>query len=424
MLTTAKIRALKPRAARYTVTDADGLGVEVMPTGLKVWRLRVAAEIGSAVKVRRVTLGRWPRMGIDAARAAAKEIGLAYDQGLDGAAEWRNRKEKSRYGATVREFSMVYTQEVIEKDRKNPQQLRRLLEREVWPRIGDRPLAQVTGAEIRELVFRKRDNGRPAAAAALRNLLKRMWDYALVCGTATANPVLQVPMKFITRGKTRSRTLSKAEVGLFLRRLYETNQISQQHKLALHLLLLTLARKSELRLATWGEIQFSVPGSQPSGGEAAPARAASTWEIPAEHSKTGKPHIVYLSQKAAQIINELFARRGIDGNGDGEIAGWRIFPGANSHNQPMSPGALNAALGRVKWGMPHFTIHDLRRTAATLLSEAGYAPDVIEKALNHTIKGVRGVYNRAEYGEQRKAMLEAWGQMTEKWRGENGRHEA
>ena len=194
MLTAAKIRALKPKAARYTVTDADGLGVEVMPTGLKVWRLRAAAEDGSAVKVRRVTLERWPLMGIDAARAAAKEIGLAYDQGLDGAAEWRNRAEKSRYGTTVREFSMVYTQEVIKKDRKNPRQLRRLLEREVWPRIGDRPLAQVTGAEIRELVFRKRDNGRPAAAAALRNLLKRMWDYALVCGTATANPALQVPL--------------------------------------------------------------------------------------------------------------------------------------------------------------------------------------------------------------------------------------
>ena len=201
-----------------------------------------------------------------------------------------------------------------------------------------------------------------------------------------------------------------------MRRLYETNQISQQHKLALHLLLLTLARKSELRLATWGEIQFSVLSSQPLGGEAAPARAASTWEIPAEHSKTGKPHIVYLSQKAAQIINELFARRTVFG--EAAITNWCIFPGVNSHNQPMSPGALNAALGRVKWGMPHFTIHDLRRTAATLLSEAGFAPDVIEKALNHTIKGVRGVYNRAEYGEQRRAMLEEWGQMLEKWKNE------
>jgi integrase len=82
----------------------------------------------------------------------------------------------------------------------------------------------------------------------------------------------------------------------------------------------------------------------------------------------------------------------------------------------MSASTLNAAMTRIKWGMPHFTIHDLRRTAATLLSEAGYAPDVIEKALNHTIKGVRGVYNRAEYADQRREMLQAWADMVDEWR--------
>ena len=95
-----------------------------------------------------------------------------------------------------------------------------------------------------------------------------------------------------------------------------------------------------------------------------------------------------------------------------------VFPAENSWTQPMAAGTLNRSLARVKWGMPHFTIHDLRRTAATLLSEAGYPADVIEKALNHTIKGVRGVYNRAEYGEQRSEMLQAWADMVDKWRSE------
>jgi integrase len=63
--------------------------------------------------------------------------------------------------------------------------------------------------------------------------------------------------------------------------------------------------------------------------------------------------------------------------------------------------------------MEHFTVHDLRRTAATLLSEDEYEADVIEKALNHTIKGVRGVYNRAQYRDKRKRMLQDWADKVE-----------
>lgn len=58
--------------------------------------------------------------------------------------------------------------------------------------------------------------------------------------------------------------------------------------------------------------------------------------------------------------------------------------------------------------IPAFTIHDLRRTTSTLLHEQGWPSDVVEKALNHTIGGVRGVYNRAEYAEQRRKMSQAW----------------
>ncbi len=63
--------------------------------------------------------------------------------------------------------------------------------------------------------------------------------------------------------------------------------------------------------------------------------------------------------------------------------------------------------------MPPFTIHDMRRTGSTLLHEKGFPSDVIEKALNHTIGGVRGVYNRAEYSDQRRKMLQFWGDYVE-----------
>lgn len=391
MLTTNLIRMLKPRPKRYIKTDSEGLYVEVLPTGRKAWRYRRQTSEGSLCKL---TLGRWPHVTLPAARAIA--VKLRAGQSLQ---EALGHGEESAL-VTVRAFGDRYAKEVLEVDRKDSSQLRQMLTRLVFPSIGNRIMSQVTGAEVRTLIFRKRDEGSPAAAAALRNLLKRMWDYAIVCGAAVSNPAHATPLKFIERSKSRSRTLSKNEIGRFLKTLYQSGQIAQQQKLAVHLILLTLCRKSEMRLACWDEFNLTEE----------------LWEIPAEHSKTGKPHIVYLSTQAMQILSMLHVGRQVFGAGP--ITTWRVFPGNQSHNHPMSPSTLNAALARVKFHMPHFTIHDLRRTAATLLSEAGYPPDVIEKALNHTIKGVRGVYNRAEYGEQRKAMLQAWADMVDKWRAE------
>jgi integrase len=216
----------------------------------------------------------------------------------------------------------------------------------------------------------------------------------MVCGVIEKNPCAGVPLKFITQGKSRQRTLSRPEVGKFLRTLYASDRVSKQDKRALHLILLTLVRKSELRLAQWRHINFE----------------AMEWEIPAEHSKTGKPHIVYLCPRTAELLKGQLP---LDFHFGEKIAGEYLFPSPGSKTQPLSANTWNMALGRVNFQMGHFTIHDLRRTAATILAEEGFAPDVIEKALNHTIKGVRGIYNRAEYSEQRKVMLARWAEMVE-----------
>ena len=86
------------------------------------------------------------------------------------------------------------------------------------------------------------------------------------------------------------------------------------------------------------------------------------------------------------------------------------MPGRGSSTKPFAHNAINSALkvSLTGQGVPAFTIHDLRRTASTLLHEKGWPSDVVEKALNHTIGGVRGVYNRAEYAAQRKEMLQFW----------------
>jgi integrase len=124
------------------------------------------------------------------------------------------------------------------------------------------------------------------------------------------------------------------------------------------------------------------------------------WSIPAEHAKNGLPHIVYLSTQAQHLLTELRALAG--------DSTW-VLPSRSSLNKPFAHNAMNQAMGSIAFNMKPLTIHDLRRTGATLLHEKGFGADVIEKALNHNIGGIRGVYNRAEYADQRRTMLQFWG---------------
>jgi integrase len=194
-------------------------------------------------------------------------------------------------------------------------------------------------------------------------------------------------MRFIARARPRTRALSPLEIEKYLRTLYASN-IRRQFKLSLHLILLTLVRKSELRLARWSHMDFNT----------------NEWTIPEDLAKNGKAHTVYLSRQVRSMFEELKKLAG-----DSEL----VLPGRGCHTRPFCGNAMNQALGAITFPIDPFTIHDLRRTASTLLHEQGFSSDVIEKALNHTIGGIRGVYNRAAYAEQRRQMLQSWADFVD-----------
>lgn len=377
---------MKPTGRAYARGDGGGLELAVTPKGTKVWRWRYRF----AGAPQSVTLGRWPRMSLDHARKRREGLRRRVDAGENPAAGGRLLKARR---TRVEEFGARWVAEVVRKARKNTAPVERLLEREVYPRLGRQAIAGVTSEDVQALVFAKRDAGRPAAAAAIRNTLKRMFDYARVCHIVTPNPAEATPLKFLGQRRSRSRTLSAAELRAFLGILRQaqtgSSRLGLRMALALELILLTLARKSELRLARWEHIDLDKR----------------VWEIPAELSKTGVPHIVYLSGRAVEILEQL---RRLAGRAE------VVLPARESLTQPVTASALNKAVARVKWGMPGWTPHDLRRTGATILNELGYNADVIEKALNHAARGIRAVYNRAQYAEQRRQMLEEWATWLER----------
>jgi integrase len=384
VLTEAKIKTLQPRDVRYLVSDGRGLNIEVLPSGKRSWifryRFRGAPE--------KVMIGRYPEMSLKRAREERDKRAGVLTQDKSPAQMKRLSKQQFTAEMTLKDFGERYFSEVTAKRWKDPGNIRRWLDNDIYPWLGSKALKEITPADVQRVVFRKRDHGAPASAAKIRGLLKEIFEYAAARQLIGSNPVASLPLRFITTARARTRALSAAEVGIYLRELYRSN-VRRQFKLALNLILLTLVRKGELLLARWDELD-------PDAGE---------WNIPGKRTKNGKPHIVYLSRQAAVLFEEL---RGLASGSD------FVLPGRSSLKKPFSLSALNHALEGVNFGLAPFTIHDMRRTASTILHEKGFPSDVIEKALNHTIGGVRGVYNRAEYADQRREMLQFWADHVEK----------
>lgn len=376
-LTEARVKSLRAKRKRFAISDGGGLQLVVLPSGRKSWvfRYRLAGQ-GRAMK-----LGTWPELSLVKARVLAKSAVVDLGFGKDP-----RERSGARHQLTVRAFAERWLKDVVHKVRKNPRPVERQLERCVYPAIGRWPIRRVGVQHVRDLVFTLRDRGKPEAAASLRHTLKRLFDYAVACEASEGNPVRALPLKFITMHKARNRALSERELKQFLHRLQDPRL--RHFGWALELMLLTLCRKSELRLARWEHIDFEKH----------------IWEIPMENSKTGVPHIVYLSLQAEVLLRCL---KGAAGRAE------CVLPKRDSIREPIDAATLNKAMARVRWGIHSFVPHDLRRTASTLLNEQGFNRDVIEKALNHGVAGVRGTYNRAEYREERRRMLQAWGDYLE-----------
>lgn len=348
-------------------------------------------------------------MTLAAARERARELDESRGRGEDPRALETARRNGHGQQATVKEFSARWMREVVEKQRRNPERVRMPLEKHIVAALGERRMNQVTGRELQAVIFGLRDRGSrlrgkaasarcdaarhpgaPASAAMVRGIAKRMWEYAMVCGVAQDTPVKATPLRYVAKRKARDRALSEEELGRALRALRRA-PIAEAHRLALRVLLVTMVRKDELRQAAWSEFDLK----------------AELWTIPAERTKMKREMLVPLTAAAVDCLRRLREMQ-LAAPGGAEVK--LVLPARHALTWPACAGALNRSLGVVERmaRVEHFTVHDLRRTASTLLTEAGWKAEVVEKALGHEIGGVRGIYNRAAYLAERREMLEAW----------------
>lgn len=378
--TDREIQNLKPQDKRYSVKDKlnNGLFIEVKESGVKSWHYRYSL----AGKQERLVIGRYPDLSLKDARQIRDESASLVAKGISP----KQDKAKPK-GILFKDYGERYLKEVIKKDRKDPYNMVLCLSNDIYPMMGHIPLDQVSIEDIRRTIWRKKEQGYDAAANQVRGLLKRMFDYAMTLGLVPYNPVLAIPSRHVHKAKPRDRYLSTNEIRTYYTTLLNS-RIYRPRKLGLLLSLLTLVRKSELLRAKWEHIDFD----------------SRIWLIPETKADSATGHsremVVYMSDQVMEIFKELKA-----------IAGNEpfVFVGRKSGTH-ISHNAFNTAqkAALALTDLPPFTVHDLRRTASTHLNEQGFNSDAIEACLNHTAKGVRGVYNKAKYEKERTEMMQKW----------------
>lgn len=391
MLTDTKIRNLKPTGKLYKLPDRDGLYVAVTPSGAVSFRYNYRLH----GRQETIIFGKYGILSLAEAREKLMEAKKLLAAGKSPAQEKARDKARVQgletFGAWAGKWLAGHRMADSTRDMR-----RSVYQRELEPTFGKRKLSEIAPEDLRLLTDAIVERGAPATAVNVREIVMHVYRWANERGQRVKNPAEDVSPRSIATFVPRDRALTPDEIGLMYRYL-ERIGTTPSIRAAAKLLLLTMVRKSELTKATWDEINFTD----------------AVWTIPKERMKRARPHMVFLSRQALDIFVALKTFAG----------GSRyVLPSRYDSHTHMSSATLNQVLTltyrlaqKEGQALTKFGPHDLRRTASTLLHEAGYNSDWIEKCLAHEQQGVRSVYNKAEYREQRTQMLQDWADMIDDW---------
>jgi integrase len=411
-LTDRVVEQFKPGATRLEIPDGGcaGLYLVIQPNGTKSWSVRYRSptlrDKHDQRASRKLTLGPVAAISLKQAHKLAKAALEEVERGIDPATDKRAEKTKAKADAiaardnTVDVFMVEFLQRyhgkrgLRDSTRNHTAALFGLkMEEGQWIPNGKgvlahwsgRPIASITKQDARDMLH---DMASKHGVLANRTLtsLKTLFTWIL-----REHDVLQAsPVAMLARPAAetkRSRVLSPDEI----KALWAAAGADEFKPFGrmVRLLLLTGARRDEIREAPWSEIH------------------GDTWKLPGDRTKNRNPHNIPLSPLALQILGECRSKRVGNGRLVFTMTGTTPISGLSK-----AKARLDVAMGAKDW-----TLHDIRRTVATHMGEqCGVLPHIVEAALNHVSgakAGVAGVYNHATYADSVRAAFEAWGRYVE-----------
>ncbi len=388
-LTDTAIRSAKPQAKPFKLFDGGGLHLLVSPAGGKWWRWKY--RFGG--KAKGLSFGVYPDVSLKSARekrdAARQQLAAGIDPGAARKAEKLAQAGGESFEAIAREWHAKFSPGWVA---SHGDRILRRLEKDLFPWLGKRPIAEIKAPELLAVLRRIESRGAQETAHRAMQNCGQVFRYAVATGRAERDPTgdlrgaLPPPKE-----KHHASIIEPKRIGALLRAI-DVYEGFFATKCALRLAPLVFVRPGELRKAQWPEIDFDK----------------AEWRIPAERMKMREQHIVPLSHQAVEVLRELepLTNREIPARPQ---APRLVFPSARTRERPMSENAILAALRRMGYPKEEMTGHGFRSMASTLLHEQGWNHQAIERQLAHAERNaVSAAYNFAEHLPERRKLMQAW----------------
>jgi integrase len=383
----------KPGDKDKRLNDGNGLYLLIKPTGAKWWRFDYSIDS----KRKTLSLGVYPATGLADARRKAEDARAKVAKGIDPSDTRKEAKAAKQIKAEnqkrldaglpiLNSFEHITRNWLasVEHTVINNTHQKKVgnFEKHVFPAIGHMAIHDIKSPHIFEIVKPLIEAGKLETAHRVRSEISAAFAYAIAHGFTDYDPAQavakQIPAKKV---KHRAALTDPKEVGQLMRCIdaYQGTLVVQ---CALKISPLLFQRPGEIRQMEWKDVDLTAREWRPF------------------ITKTSALHLVPLSTQAVAILETVKPLTG---------SGRYVFPSSRGDHRPMSENTIRTALLTMGYDGDTMTAHGFRGMASTLLNEQGWSPDAIERQLCHMPKDqVRAAYNRAQYLDERRRMMQAW----------------
>ena len=381
-LTATAVKQAKPKAKPYKLADGGGLYLHVKTAG-KYWRYKYRF----AGKEKLLALGAYPDISLADARKLHQAARENLADGIDPSSHKKTKKsaDQSSSANSFEAVALEWSKTRSKKADSTEKRQRALLEKDLFPFIGSRPIADIDAPELLKTLRKIENRGAIETAHRANRLAGQIFRYAIVTGRSKHNPSIDLKDALTQPIKSHRKSITDpAEVGPLMAAI-KNYQATPVVMAALQLSPLFLCRPGELRHLEWAEVNL----------------AEARIELPASKMKMKEPHIIPLASQAIAILKEL---QPISGRGK------YVFPSARGASRPLSDNGVRTALRTLGYTNDQICPHGFRAMGRTILDEVlNFPVDWIEHQIAHSVKDVNGrAYNRTKHLPQRKKMMQTW----------------
>ncbi|MDC1501694.1 integrase arm-type DNA-binding domain-containing protein [Gammaproteobacteria bacterium] len=381
-LTATAVTQARPKPKPYSLSDGGGMYLLVNATA-KYWRY----DYRFAGKRKTLALGVYPATSLKQAREKHQRARENLANGIDPSAH-KKATSAATHAALANSFELLAIEWSKTRSKKSESTEKRqnaLLEKDLLPHIGNRPIADIKAPELLKTLRKIENRGAIETAHRAKRLVGQIFRYAVATGRAERDPSVDLKDALTQPTKTHFKSITEpAEVGPLMAAItnYHATPVVMA---ALRLSPLLFCRPGELRHLEWSEVNFSE----------------TRIELPAAKMKIKEPHIIPLASQAVEILKEL---QPITGRGK------YVFPSARGASRPLSENGVRTALRTLGYTNDQISPHGFRAMARTILDEVlDFPVDWIEHQLAHSVKDANGrAYNRTKHLPQRKKMMQTW----------------